>query len=214
MPQPMNEPGKTNFVKVAEGAFAKKAIIRGIIDNSSYIGREVKTFKSGNPTELHFILNIEMEGGFEREFHLMGKFKRNQSEQPVSWNDFGNGVQRLIYYLSPGEVPMIQDDLSIEQHSIDALIGQEMQIISYQTNKTYLAKDNTTKYSWDLFQKVFPADTSLEDMQEVFLEDVDWLIKSRGYDPELYLKLRANKKIEEKKMEDSIPKPNDDDIPF
>lgn len=176
--------------KIGKGAYINNFVIKKIEDKSNYPGSDkpLNFFKSGGKAELYLILYMEdVDNQFEKQLHLFGKFKRDKKNEEliIGWDNWMNGVQRLLYKVLGDQSEIDTADYSIPEDVLKKLVGKEIRVISYITDKQYEANDGSMKYQWDQFPKVFDGSATDEEVQEEWNNNIQWYLDNGKYVPSI-----------------------------
>ncbi len=171
--------------------FVQKATIKGI-----QILYSNEVFGIVWDVDLCLLLEIHKRNGstYEYQLNIRGCFKKDQSEKIIGWGS-NFKIQKLFQSLKVNAV--VAADGTIPQNSLDALIGNEVSVLSYISG---LKEDGSHKYQmWDILSD---NRTNLEDDFQ-YSNDRGY---PKNYQPELLL--------EENKIQESNPVSDDVDDEF
>ena len=217
MPVPLDNPEQSNHPQVAQGCIAKEIEILKVEDFSNYPNADTH-YKIGDTFEPEICVVIYYnDNDKERAQYLMGRFKRSEKDNKVTgWDKFNNAVQWLLFKMFPNGVA-INDDLTIPKTLLDQLTGRKIFLIKYITNGTYTSSTGETKHSWDTWNKVFPAEIPIEEIQSAFAGATSYLTGlkkvEKRYNPSLALGYGKESGFDQPPAENTPPL-DDNDLPF
>ena len=186
--------GNAGSMEIGPGVYASEMLIKNIEDISNHpsYSRVYKTNKGFEP-EIGLIVTCDTGLGFDKQVWLLGKYVKDKVTGNVKgWIIRGNAVQRFLAKML-GKDALINEDGTIPPELFPKIIGKSIIVVQF-VDKWY---NNKPSYSnWD---KVFTEGTTLETIQQEWLENVKWIKK---YKPSIIVEYNA-KRDEEKLGQDT-----------
>lgn len=179
---PKLDDSSSKSIKLGTGVYCTLVKIIRIEDKSVHPrykdGRETK-FKSGNPIELYLMVTYD-NGDFERKLNLFGSYKKDAVTGAIKgWKRKKNAVQDFLVELvgKSAVETNLNEDYSIKPELLNTLIGREFYRISFVSGTWTNPNTNETQPNYRDWQRVFSANTDMDDIEKEWKESSKYMTK-------------------------------------